>query len=416
MVTDRVRAAGAWVVALVLVAAAGCGGKDPFTAESTKADPAGRAAVQAATGVQALPEAPLAGSPQIVGNHGKDLVAWGSIRPDRTGMQSVTDDGAVLDADTFSWTTLPPPPFKFPTATATGGVVGDELVVTGYACDADSKPVDSAGPKCAIGAKQAAALNLRTKRWSLVAAGPPSNASDLVTAHVVDGQLIMEVRPMDGAPTWWRYDSTGRRFDPIAAPPVTVTQVCSSPTTLAAVEVGARAAGAPGWQPWNMFAFNGGDLYGNARVSFWNTATNTWGPPSEPAITSGTSYLTSGCAGGSVVVLAAGRTDASSDIGAWVISAATNTWQHRDWPAAATVGPNLPPDPLQLKVVTDTQVRWRDLATSQEWSYQPATNQWTQVPPQAAVTAANGALTTATILGRPVLTDEKTNILTTLPA
>ncbi len=403
------------MVALVLVAA-GCSGEDSFTPESTKADPAGRAAVQAATGVQALPDAPLAGSPQIVGNYGKDLVAWGSIRPDRTGMQSVTDDGAVLNADTFSWTTLPPPPFKFPTANAAGGVVGDELVVTGYACDPSSKPVDSAAPKCAFGAKQAATLNLKTKRWTSVAPGPPSKPSDAVVAHVIGGQLIMDVRPLDGPQSWWRYDPAGHKFVPIPLPPLTVTQVCSTPSTLAAVEVQVRTAGASDWRPVSILSFASGDLFGQVRATFWNPTTNTWSPPSDPAVTSGTSYLTGGCAGGSVVLLAAGRTQAPGDIGAWVINAATSTWQHRDWPAAATVGPYVVADPRPLPTVNDTQLRWRDLATSQEWSYQPATNQWTQVPPGAAVTATNGALTAATILGRPVLTDENTNILTTLPA
>ena len=218
---------------------------------------------------------------------------------------------------------------------------------------------------------------------------------------------------MDGAPTWWRYDSTGRRFDPDRGAPGDGRRCVRRRPIFGGGRSRRRAAGAPGWQPWNMFAFNGGDLYGKRAGDFWNTATNTWGHRRNHASPRGPRTSQSGCA--EVPLSCSPRTHRRFQ--------RHRSLGHQKRPrthGSTGTGPGcngqawLPPDPSMLKVVTDTQVRWRD-SPSQEWSYQPATNQWTQVPPQTAVTAANGALTTATILGRPVLTDEKTNILTTLP-
>jgi hypothetical protein len=387
---------------------------------ASPADPAARRRVEQAAAPVDLPDPPLAGTPQFVANHGDDVVVFGSRRSDGAGLDLVDDDGAVLDAGAFAWSSLPGPPFRFATGDLHVAVSRDDLVVTGYACDPDSTPQGSSGPHCSVGADQTARLNLATGTWERIP-NPPGPHPGYVVASLwgTPSGVLASVEVERGVPTWSRLLAGSRTWKPVAAPPVVgpslpVTQVCGADGSVAVLAT-QTWSGPSGWSPTSMIGFGSGERYGRAVVTFWDDATGSWTTASEPAVLSGAASVSGGCVQGRYVLVVAGDGPttgvASTDAGVWVLAAGSTRWERRPWvPPSPLFGAFSGPPWIPMPTVAHTSVVTSTVNLGEVWAYRVADDRWSRLADVSPY-----QLTNATVLGHVVATTDDSTTLRALP-
>jgi hypothetical protein len=358
-----------------------------------------------------LPPAPIDGSPAFVANLGDDLLIFGST--ESRGRRVPTDQGAVLDAETFSWSTLPSPPFEFATGYLQAALSGRHLVISGHACDPETKPVGSAGPECSIGVEQTARLDLDAGVWTAVD-DPGFDVSFTSTDKLfsVPNGVVAAVENERGIATWLRLDNDADTWETIAGPAITepgvpVVQICGSGETVAVMAT-QTAVGGVGWEPTTLGGGGFGVRYGRAVVSFWIDDTATWSTPSEAAVPSGSTALQAGCIPGSFVVFAAD----GDDQGVWVLSDVPRTWSRAGLPQeVASTTRSVGPATVPLPVVGGTALALFGADLSTRWTFDVPALEWYPFEWRNLY-----ELTPATLLGRSVATVQRSSVLQVLPA
>jgi hypothetical protein len=394
---------------------------------TTPANPAWRSAVLGRSrAVVDLPAPPVRGTPQVVANHGEDLVVFGGADRTGSGLDRPHDDGAVLDADTFSWTALPRPPFAHPTASPVGAVVGDELVISGADCDPSRPGGGSSGPSCSVGDVRSARLDLSTRRWERIPSPLGSAVVEVERMWATPGGVLASVlgpdAPQDpnapprtapavgsapaGPAAVWSFLPTGADAWLAVAPPPQPSRItCGSQGTVASVSYDVAADGG----------------IGQVRASFFDATTRAWTPPSPPAVEHATGAMGAACVPDGVVWAAVagpfwgtnGVLQDTTDQAIWVLRRPGTAWERRPWDP--TPLDDRPPDtfgyvsltpfglPTALPVTLDpAAVVFTAPDRSHAESWDVANGAWTIWPTDA--TLALG-LVDATILGRTVATE-----------
>ncbi len=437
----RRAASGAAIAALALLAATivACTDDGMHAARvTTPPDRVGRAAVQSgADPVVVLPQPPVRGRPEFVGEHDEDLVVFGGALRTHSGLDVLQDAVAVLDEDTFAWTVLPGPPFDHPTADPAVAISGDDLVLVGADCDPSRPGIGSSGPACRTGAVRSARLDLATGRWQRLPNPPGAGSGDIVQAWSASGGVLVAVTRaipvgVPGAPpvtipagaiqpdrtqVGWSYLPDGAAaWESVPPAPIRATIRCGAQRTVAVIAVDSTWDGVT-WSPASAGGGSPSQSYGRVRATFFDGATRTWTAPSAPAVEHATGAVGGGCVPGGVVWAAAagvwwasnGVVQPTDDQAVWVLRQGSADWERHPWdppPAdpgdpggSAAIGPFIL-SAVPLPVVLDPTgvvfespdrqhaVTW-DLASGR-WDHFPAD----QVQPDALVDAA--------VLGRTV--------------
>ena len=305
-----------------------------------------------------LPPPPFEGAPQVIGSDDGDLVAFGG-QVDRYEMNfRPTNDVAVLDDETLSWTMLPPAPFDDPLIWPEGIVADGQLLVSGPRCEGD-EPVNTTGPSCHPGPAQTARLDLTGRRWQVLPDPTAPDRLQVIRLFATEsGVLAMAssnaFRVGAGEVVWSFLPSREDQWRSVDGPPIPITMVCAFETTLAVTSEQQSSDG----QEWTVADGDVqmlSDRFRNVRAVFWDDDTGSWGEPTAEAVTEPIDLMGGACTREGLAWTAmldpwgrpGGAPLAPAGQGLYLARPGSSSWERRPFDPPEAVGPSRSPyDPL----------------------------------------------------------------------
>ncbi len=393
----------------------------PVTTSTTPARPELRAQLDdPLVPVVVLPSAPFEGAPKVVGSDGPNLVAFGGVTRDETGMgYRPTDEGAVLDGATMSWSRLPEPPFEDPTFDPVGVVADGQLLVSGQAC-VGYEPVTTTSATCRPDELQTARLDLSALTWERLPSPKGRSGTRMVRMWATpSGVLAMtstnQVQPGSDDSVWSFMATGAHRWTLVDPPPIPITMVCGFESTVAVASTEHSSDGRD-WAVGGSGFDTQSDRYRNARAVFWDDEAGEWGRPTDEVVQQPIDLVGGACIREGLVWMAmadpwrAARDETlePTDQGLYVARPGEVGWERRPFQPPAGVGlAPFPEDPVP-SMADPTSVVLLSFVWETPRVLDVDTGTWrTWVGPE--VRSEN--LTDASLLGHPIIWDRNAGTL-----